>query len=229
MANQIGNRDWLDRLLLLIEQIYYSRHSHHEMERIRKEVSLFRRDFGHYKLAKKLYERYKNNTIITVELRVLNSLMSKFNEYKEEAKDKIKALYTFYRKVYLSEGSPIMEPMYQSNEFIRQCAIELINTYKESYRTKSNIQPPYIRYFHSPLRIKRGHINKKQIKAFGITALIISSFFLGIYFYCSTFSIDISFSVNNKKVDVNQEIVFNWNVLGTFSRGVVVFGDGSSI
>ncbi|GAI78610.1 unnamed protein product, partial [marine sediment metagenome] len=51
MANQIGNRDWLDRLLLLIEQIYYSRHSRHEMERIRKEVSLFRRDFGHYKLA----------------------------------------------------------------------------------------------------------------------------------------------------------------------------------
>ncbi|GAI89089.1 unnamed protein product, partial [marine sediment metagenome] len=100
-----------------------------------------------------------------------------------------------------------------------------ISPISASYRTKSNIQPPYIRSFHSPLRIKRGHINKKQIKALGITALIISSFFLGIYFYCSTFSIDLSFSVNNKKVDVNQEIVFNWNVFGSFSRGLVVFGD----
>ncbi len=229
MVNQIGNRDWLDRLLLLIEQIYYQWHSRDEMKRIIQEVSLFRRDFGYYKLAKKLYEKYKNKTITTVELRVLNGLTSKFHEYKEEAKDKIKALYTFYSKVYLSEGSPIMELTYQSNKFIRHCAIDLVNTYKKSYHTKPNIQLPYVRSIHNPLLMKRRQINKKQIKAIGITTLIISSFAIGIFFYCTTFCIDTSFSVNNKRVDVNQEITFNWNVLGSYSRGVIIFGDGSSI
>ena len=52
-----------------------------------------------------------------------------------------------------------MEPMYQSNEFIQQCAIELINTYKESYHTNSNIQPHLNSIFHNPLFKKRGQIN----------------------------------------------------------------------
>ena len=229
MVIPIGSRDWLDRLLVLIEQIYYSWHSRREMERITQDVSLLRRAFDNYKRAKKIYEKYKNKTITTVELRVLNSKTSAFLEYEEDVIVKIKALYTFYRKVYLSEGSPIMESSYGSNKFIQQCAIDLIKTYQESYKKEVSIQPPLNSIFYNSIFEKRGRVNRKQIKAIGLTALIISSFVIGIFFYCTMFGIDTSFSVNNKKVDVNQEITFKWNVLGSFSKGIVVFGDGSSI
>jgi PKD repeat protein len=96
-------------------------------------------------------------------------------------------------------------------------------------KIKKNAKSDWIRSIYHPTLEKNSRKVKRKVKALAIIALIFSGMCVGTYFYLSTFYIDTTFNASKFKVDVNEEITFSWNILGTFSRGIAVFGDGFSV
>jgi len=72
-------------------------------------------------------------------------------------------------------------------------------------------------------------LKSRKMKASFLIGALLFAMVSGLYFTLIVFNIDVVFKGNKREADVNEHISFSWNVIGSFSKGVIVFGDGTSV
>lgn len=71
-------------------------------------------------------------------------------------------------------------------------------------------------------------VKSRKVKALLVIGSLLFAMFSGIYFTLLPFNIDVTFKGNKREADVYEEFAFNWEILGSFSQGIILFGDGTN-
>jgi len=72
-------------------------------------------------------------------------------------------------------------------------------------------------------------LKSRKVKASFLIGVVLFAMFSGLYFTLMQTNIDVVFNGNKHEGDVNEEVTFSWMVIGSFSKGTIVFGDGTSV
>ena len=82
-------------------------------------------------------------------------------------------------------------------------------------------------------REKRNNVVKtlksRKVKASFLIGVLLFAMFSGLYFTLIITNVDVVFNGNKREADVNEDITFSWIVIGSFSKGAILFGDGTSV
>ncbi len=114
------------------------------------------------------------------------------------------------------------------------------NKEKSRYNYQQVFQPSifrkkkrkYFRLFNFQ-RVKwRNLVNKlksRKVQALGLISLIFLAWGIGILLQLSFSNVNVIFKSSKHKADISEPLLFTWNVEGSFSQGIIIFGDGKSV
>lgn len=69
----------------------------------------------------------------------------------------------------------------------------------------------------------------RKVKALALIGVVLFAMFSGLFFNIIMTNIDVVFKGNKREADVNEQITFSWIVIGSFSKGAIMFGDGTTV
>jgi len=72
-------------------------------------------------------------------------------------------------------------------------------------------------------------LKSRKAKASFLIGVLLFAMVSGIFFNLILTNIDVVFKGNKCEADVNEDVTFSWSVIGSFSKGAIVFGDGISV
>jgi len=227
MPKKIPTKKWENRLIAWIKDSSY--YNDNTKTKIIQQIKKFKHEIPNYERAKELYKKSKNSTITDKERNELTSMLLKFDEYSESELKSIKELYKLKISHFNAENLAELETKKQNSNILSILHKQLKKIKPEIPKTKikKNSKSDWIRSIYHPTLVKNSR--KVKVKGLIVIAFVLSGFFVGILLYINIFHPFIFFDANKKKLDVNEEIFFNWNIIGGFSKGIIVFGDGFSM
>ena len=229
MINEQNKNEWIVQTIALIDNLDDTCLDKDIKEYLLEIINKFGKEVNDYAEIKELEQQINNNPRFQGYNR-LNKLRTKFRNF-EPQNFRVVIKLSKHRAYFYQNKEEIEQeiiPDYQIASNLLSILHEHLKKIKPEIpktKIKKNAKSDWIRSVFQPTLEKRS----RKVKALVMIALIFSGMLIGTYFYLSTFYIDTTFNASKFKVDVNEEITFNWNVLGLFSRGIVVFGDGFSL
>jgi PKD repeat protein len=193
--------------------------------KIIQQMKKYRGVLTDYERAKLLIGKAKSKIIPNFEKQELSERIKRLSTYSEIEIDEIMELYKQLGSVRNTKINPNqeIEKATIKPKFYQRASIPV--RFVTSGRDIPT-QPQILCKKHYSL-LKR--VTPRKLLALGLIALLLSAWSITIFLQLSFSNVDVNFKSNTHRADVNEPIIFNWNVEGSFSKGVIIFGDGVSV
>lgn len=189
-----------------------------------QQFKKYRRVLTDYDRIILLYGKFKAKTIINVEKEEFSERYKRLNGYSETELNEISVIYNILNSERTPEirskqeaeiKTPLPKDRKKASTKVRFASlgpnmpVHPLIVPKRQYRLKKRLTP-------------------RKILALGLVALIISAWGISIILQLNVSKVDVNFRSDKYRVDVNEQITFNWNIEGSFAKGFIIFGDGAS-